>query len=304
MPPRRRLERRPHVGDRRGRPLTATAARSASASARYSGSSSGRSARIASRCRSTVSQSPRSIGPVSSKSFSIVRAHQRVERLGRRARRLEQRSGCAAQGDEVVRRDCRAGVVGGASPSSSGNGSRPSVLAEPGCRVAAASSVSAVTAAQAPSSCSAPRRSVNVCSGWTPKRRVCGSRAASGVAPLTCATHGPGSIPPRRRRSPGRERRPARRPGSSSRARRRARRVALLIALPTRPRAPMIVMSSNTLLQFPVDTGPDESVSIPCPCPGAAQAGATVTGIPLSTEFPDSGSVTDASVRTLTLTPG
>ena len=51
-----------------------------------------------------------------------------------------------------------------------------------------------VTAAYAPSSCSGPRPRTNVCSGWRPKRRTCGSSAASGVAPLTCATHGPGSI--------------------------------------------------------------------------------------------------------------
>ena len=33
---------------------------------------------------------------------------------------------------------------------------------------------------------------MNVCSGCTLKRRVWGASAASGVAPLTCATHGPG----------------------------------------------------------------------------------------------------------------
>ena len=43
----------------------------------------------------------------------------------------------------------------------------------------------AVTAAHAPSSCSGPRARVNVCSGWSENRRVCGSRAESGVAPLT-----------------------------------------------------------------------------------------------------------------------
>src|SRR5205085_10178647 len=42
----------------------------ASASTSYSGSSSGRVARIARRCASTVPQSPRSIGPVSSKPLS------------------------------------------------------------------------------------------------------------------------------------------------------------------------------------------------------------------------------------------
>ena len=46
-------------------------------------------------------------------------------------------------------------------------------------------------AAHAPSSCSGPRCRVRVCKGWTLKRRSCGSRAVSEVAPLTCATHGP-----------------------------------------------------------------------------------------------------------------
>ena len=61
--------------------------------------------------------------------------------------------------------------------------------------VAIASSVSPATAAQAPSSCSGPRSCVNVCSGWSEKRRAWGASAASGVPPLVCATHGPGSIP-------------------------------------------------------------------------------------------------------------
>ena len=59
---------------------------------------------------------------------------------------------------------------------------------------ARASSVSAVTAPQTPSSCSAPRAFENDCSGWRPKRRTCGSSAASGVAPLTCAIHGPTGV--------------------------------------------------------------------------------------------------------------
>ena len=100
----------------------------------------------------------------------------------------------AAERDEVVRRDRGARVVERARRSSArSNGRRPSVSASQSPR-ARASSVSAVTAAHAPSSCSGPRARVSVCSGWTPKRRSCGSSAASGVAPLTCATHGPGSI--------------------------------------------------------------------------------------------------------------
>ena len=61
--------------------------------------------------------------------------------------------------------------------------------------VAIASSVSPATAAQAPSSCSGPRSCVNVCSGWSEKRRAWGASAASGVPPLVCAIHGPGSMP-------------------------------------------------------------------------------------------------------------
>jgi len=54
-----------------------------------------------------------------------------------------------------------------------------------------ASSVSAVTAAQAPSSCSGPRAIVSVWSGWTLNRRWCGASVPSGVAPLTCAIQHP-----------------------------------------------------------------------------------------------------------------
>ena len=45
--------------------------------------------------------------------------------------------------------------------------------------------LSAVTPANAPSSCSGPRRLVSVWRGCTEKRRVCGSSAASGVPPET-----------------------------------------------------------------------------------------------------------------------
>src|SRR5436309_2801814 len=71
------------------------------------------------------------------------------------------------------------------------NGCRPRVSASQRPRVRA-SSDSAVTPPQAPSSCRAPPSFDNVCSGCTEKRSACGSRAARGVAPDTCATR----IPP------------------------------------------------------------------------------------------------------------
>ena len=81
------------------------------------------------------------------------------------------------------------------SASASGNGSTPSRAAR--LRAAAsASSLSAVRAAETPSSCSAPRVRVNVCSGCSAKRRVCGASSDRGVAPLVCASHGPGAIRP------------------------------------------------------------------------------------------------------------
>ena len=61
-----------------------------SASVTYIGSSSGRSARIAARCASTVAQSPRAIGPGQLEAVLDRAAHQRVERLRRRACCLEQ----------------------------------------------------------------------------------------------------------------------------------------------------------------------------------------------------------------------
>ena len=64
----------------------------ASASARYIGSSSGRRSRIAARCASTVAQSPRAIGPGQLEAVLDRPPHQRDERLGRRARLLEQSS--------------------------------------------------------------------------------------------------------------------------------------------------------------------------------------------------------------------
>ena len=80
-----------------------------STSASYAGSNP--EPRSASRWRSTVSQSPRAIGPVSSKPFSIVRSQQWHERLGRDAGGLEEPGRGAIQRDEEVRGDRRACVV-------------------------------------------------------------------------------------------------------------------------------------------------------------------------------------------------
>ena len=139
------------VADRR--PAAAVARRARGRASSSSGARRGSTA----RCRSTVSQSPRAIGPVSSKPFSIVRRDQRVERLGRRAGRLEQRAGRRAERDEVVRGDRGARVVGGAvarrrARTAAGRASRRASSRAPAPR-----RVSAVTAAQAPSSCSGPR---------------------------------------------------------------------------------------------------------------------------------------------------
>ena len=172
-------------------------------------------------------------------------AHQRIERLRRDVGRLEQRAGGAAQGDEVVRGDRRAGVVRRAVRVIEREWLQSEGLREPEAQRLAPRPSPRVTAAQAPSSCSGPRDLENDWSGCMPKRRSCGSSAASGVAPLTCATHGPGldrRARPRRSRGRGRRggRAPARRrrsamPRSASRA---------LTAEPTRPPAPMTLIRS------------------------------------------------------------
>ena len=149
----------------------------ASASARYIGSSSGASSWIARTCASTVSQSPRAIGPVRSKPFSIVRVISGTSASGGAPAASKSRRRGAVQRHEVVRSDRRAGVVAPAVRRRRGRtDADPSVRAS-SCPCSRASSLSAVTAAQAPSSCSAPRERVNVCSGCSPNRRVCGSSA-------------------------------------------------------------------------------------------------------------------------------
>ena len=186
-----RLERRPDVGDRPAGPhATATVA---SASTRYIGSSSGRVARIA-------SQVPLDRLPVA----ALDRAgqleavldrppHQRVERLGRRSRRLEQRAGRVAERDEVVGGDRGAGVVGGAILVGERERAQAEGLGEPGRDARAPRRSRPSRPPRRRRAAPAPRRRVNVCSGCTLKRRVWGASAASGVAPLTCATHGPGA---------------------------------------------------------------------------------------------------------------
>ena len=74
---------------------------------------------------------PRQLEPVLDRAL-----HQRHERLGGSAGRLEEPGGDAVQRDEEVRRDRRAGVVERARSSASGNGRRPSVSASQSARVA------------------------------------------------------------------------------------------------------------------------------------------------------------------------
>ena len=81
---------------------------------------------------------------------------QRYERLGWRARLLEELRRSAVEGDEEVRGDRRACVVARTLVVGELNGCRPRVSASQSAR-ACASSDSAVTAPQAPSSCSGPR---------------------------------------------------------------------------------------------------------------------------------------------------
>ena len=120
--------------------------------------------------------------------------HQRQQRFGRRPRRHERARRRPIQRDEVVRGHRRAGVIEHAPVVAEvERAADPAPWpATPPARDASASSP--VTAAHAPSSCSGPRPRTNVCSGWTLKRVVCGASAASGVAPLMCAIHGPGAI--------------------------------------------------------------------------------------------------------------
>ena len=104
----RRLGRRPE--DLHPARSAFATARVASANARYTGSTSGARSAMAARCASTVAQSPRAMGPVSSKPFSITTPHERDECLGRSAALGEPR-GNPVQGDQEVRGHRRPGVV-------------------------------------------------------------------------------------------------------------------------------------------------------------------------------------------------
>ncbi len=105
-----RFELAPDVGDRADDPHASAFV--VSASSVYIASSSGRSRRIAATCASTVAQSPREIGPVSSKPFSIVRRISGSSACGGAPAAVEQRAGGPSQRDEVVRGDRGARVVG------------------------------------------------------------------------------------------------------------------------------------------------------------------------------------------------
>ena len=109
-------------------------------------------------------------------------------------RGFEQPCRGAIDRDQIVRRDRRRRHDrprgrGRRSRTAAGRVSRPASARAPRRRCSPP-----VIAPHAPSSCSGPRQRVNVCSGCSPKRLTCGSSAASGVAPLTCAIHGPAGM--------------------------------------------------------------------------------------------------------------
>ena len=124
-----------------------------------SGSSSGRWSRIASQVR--VDRRPVAALDRPGQLEAVVDRppHQRQERLGRRAGRLEERRGGAVERDEEARRERRRPRGRAASPRRrASNGSQAERPRQLDAATARASSVSAVTAAHAPSSCSGPRR--------------------------------------------------------------------------------------------------------------------------------------------------
>ena len=119
--------------------------------------------------------------------------HQRHERLRRRAGALEQRGrrrGAASRGSSTRSRRPRGRGRAPSRRARTAAGRAVSASAKPAAR---ASSLSARDRSPGAVELLRAARRVNVCSGWRPKRRTCGSSAASGVAPLTWATHGPGS---------------------------------------------------------------------------------------------------------------
>ncbi len=207
----------------------------ASASARYRGSSSGFLARIASRCTSRVLQSPREIGPVSSNPFSIVRRIRGSSPSGGAPASSASDDRGSMQRDEVAAREHRGRVVQRPALVRQLEGLQPEGLRKPEAALAGPvrfrgdRAVRAVELLRA-----APLTSV--CSGWTEKRFVWGSSAASGrrsahVSRSTARARL--DLRPRPRRDQGR------REGSARhRARAGARRAAASraqIAVPERP---------------------------------------------------------------------
>ena len=236
----------------------------AAARTRYSSSSSGRSARMTARCRSTVSQSPRAIGPVSSKCVSTTPRMSGSSASGGAPAASSSEPAGRAQRDEVVRGHRCSGVVGGRARrrrarTAAGRGSRRAT-GRP--HVPRPSPPSRRPRRRRAARRRAPSRTI--CRGCSPKRRTCGSSARSGVAPLTCAIQGPTrrlcrDLGDRAVRDAQEDelRRRARRAGCRARASR------ALTAEPTRPRAPTIrIRSIIRLLQFPF--GIPGSGSVPC----------------------------------------
>ena len=120
-------------------------------------------------------------------------ADERVERLGRRAGGLEERRCRGAKRDEVVRGQGGAGVVGAAARVVERERAEAERLGEPEAdrprlvRLGGHRRPGAVELL-------GPARRGERLERVHPEAASCGSSAASGVAPLTCATQGPGAI--------------------------------------------------------------------------------------------------------------
>ena len=127
---RRGRERAPDFGDGADDSSSAVA----SASARYIGSRSGSRGGCAARCASTVAVSPRAIGPVRSKSLSMVRRISGTSASGGAPAASSARVRGAVQRDQEVRRDRRAGVVERAPVVGEIEGAQPERLGEPARR--------------------------------------------------------------------------------------------------------------------------------------------------------------------------
>ena len=187
----RRADVRHGPGDDHARLLAVSAVSVASAS--YASSSSGRLGRD--RHAMTLDRRPvAALDRAGELEVVLDHApHEWLERLLGHVRRSEQPAGGATERHEVVRRHRGARVVERAMLVGEDERSQPERLGELDRHASAPRGDSPVTAAQAPSSCSGPRSCVKVCSGCSENRRRCGSSEASGLPPLTCATHGPGA---------------------------------------------------------------------------------------------------------------